>query len=1001
VAVFAVCAIALLGIAAADAQPFTPQQLTVTVANGTATSGGNSIFVVPLGTNSSLITNTATPINTDRAQVGAIDALAWLPTGSQAALALAAADVKRRTILLYPNLASYPSPNYGVSTPLYVPLPVGKPCSGVPNALSVDAAGDIFYVTSDPAVCVLPATGPGTWGAPVVIDHKCGGVLSALLSDTLVATVATPSFGVGDLVVLDGTLGRPRILVYSRAQIVPFLNTNAPPPSPLSGPTSVLVSPLQFKKAGIAVPTGVDFLPQDLTLSPHANLVASTAGGDLRLVDLTTQAIVTTPLARNLLSGSLSFLGKVKVGVVGGANQVLVARVAPWGGANAILQLGGPAVNGAYSVLATATTDINVPLGLALTTSGTVQASSCIGPPGCSPIGPQTNLQLSGPGVVNIPAGATITQQLCLITDPRVSVVDGVWSCNNPEYINSCGEEPTPGCIPQTLDISTLCPAFPSTVLPATLCAHAGATGNTAAVMLESANQVDQVANNIIFQSTLDPNVTLPGPYNLPCSAFPSIAYATNSNDQSVEGPTGPGNANTFIDFPGLCEPAAGLGHSASVFSWGLMLDLSQYPGGLAAYVGNLYTPVSAVIEQATEPQNNQIDPGVASTLTTQLGQSQAYLAAGNYNCFLNSVAGTINFLQSTLHSNPGDFRTGQPVPVGLLDVYDSLWALITNIYYRGLQLDGLPPNTTQPPTNVPACNASVLNQPTGLAFNSNGNLSVANYGSGQILVYAPTGPNGQLVYQPSQTLGGFTNPVRLAFAPITTYSNISGDLIVADVGTNTVSVYNGSTLSGTISGITRPLGVAADAYGYIYFAENEGSGNGGEGSGNVNDIQVYSSSEGLSPYAAYVRDSNGLQFQSVGALAYNGSDILVGLPTEVVFYNTSQLASSCGSCLPTPDGNQTPITSDVNGIVGIAVDANNHVYVSNYYAGGATPPVAQFTAFTGQPTSLTLTGTPNPPISNPQGVAVDAAGNIYVSNTANNLIYVYNSSGVYQYTIH
>ena len=134
VAVFAVCAIALLGIAAADAQPFTPQQLTVTVANGTATSGGNSIFVVPLGTNSSLITNTATPINTDRAQVGAIDALAWLPTGSQAALALAAADVKRRTILLYPNLASYPSPNYGVSTPLYVPLPVGKPCSGVPNA---------------------------------------------------------------------------------------------------------------------------------------------------------------------------------------------------------------------------------------------------------------------------------------------------------------------------------------------------------------------------------------------------------------------------------------------------------------------------------------------------------------------------------------------------------------------------------------------------------------------------------------------------------------------------------------------------------------------------------------------------------------------------------------------------------------------------------------------------------------------------------------------------
>ena len=300
------------------------------------------------------------------------------------------------------------------------------------------------------------------------------------------------------------------------------------------------------------------------------------------------------------------------------------------------------------------------------------------------------------------------------------------------------------------------------------------------------------------------------------------------------------------------------------------------------------------------------------------------------------------------------------------------------------------------PATVVPACGS--LNGPSGLAFNpATGNLYVANYNNGQVLVFAPSGPNGQMVLQPSLTLSGFTNPVRIAFAPPAEGSVISGDLLVADTGSNLVTVFNGSTLSYTIGKppqtaiITRPLGVAADYYGFVYVAENEGQGNGGEGSGNVNDIQVYSFVTGQPAlFATYPEDHNGLAFQSVGDLWYNSNtnDVLVGFPSEIGFYFA--FGGNCGNdCAPVPDGNETAITSGVNGVIGIATDSNNDAYVTNYNGS----PFAQFAPFTGVQTTLTLNGTPSPAIQNPQGVALDAAGNIYISNTANNLIYVYHNS--------
>jgi hypothetical protein len=142
--------------------------------------------------------------------------------------------------------------------------------------------------------------------------------------------------------------------------------------------------------------------------------------------------------------------------------------------------------------------------------------------------------------------------------------------------------------------------------------------------------------------------------------------------------------------------------------------------------------------------------------------------------------------------------------------------------------------------------------------------------------------------------------------------------------------------------------------------------------------------------------------FTQVGALAYNGNDIVVGIgsPSAIGFYTPAQLSSTS----PPPPA-QAPITNGIGGPVSFAFDSANNLYVANYFANSVTRYVAQ----TGTPPTYSTTAsafTPmlpsgmSPALQTPQGVAVDASGNVYIANSANNFIYVYNSSGAYEYTV-
>lgn len=993
----ALVALAWVSPTLASAQGLPAQQLTVAFTN--AFPNGSVAALTMPNQNSAAIVATD-PILTGGTARNLYTALTWVTNPATSTLDLIYADAEQHKIWRLPG------PQYQHPVVIFSwsgrgsgpPYPVG---------LSADPSGNLYVISPSciwdkPGVWVLPITETGTYGAPLLIDstfndpatHKP--VVTLALAEVAVAgTAATPvssgaiAWNALDLLVLVGDTFNTRAIRYSRAQIQSVLSSQRP----LQGPASNVVTQAQFltqatKKIppiAVGMDIGQDPTTQDMTL------LFSTADGRILDFDSGKNAFI-TPYAINLGFG----LTRVRVGTFQGAKYVFVGQLP-----GRILEFAAPPPGGSNTTpFASVSKGVSNPSDLAVTQSGSTEAGQCVNAP-CTLL-PQLSLEITGPGTSNIPANAPIVVDSCVIAaDPRVTTVDGVTT-----YLY----------VP--LDLGILCANLPSVLLSANVFGASGSTGAAiyAAKITSTLNQYESInnsfttpINNTLTQFFLNPSLVLGT--NPPCGSAngPVAAWGPLPDESMI-------SEGTLIDVTVACTsdpPPAGKTNHPSVIVQGTVL------GGLnASYIDGEFNSLQQAFNHmitppVTPPATQIIDPtelGIVSTVRTYITNSLNYFNHQNYNCALNTLATGARYVNSTVTSNPGDFLAGPP-PYDDENPSGTLLMRFDHLYYDVNIFAGNPPITTDalnPATVVPPCS---LNGPSGLAFNSAGNLYVANYNNGQVLVFAPSGPNGQMVLQPSLTLSGFTNPVRIAFAPSSESSAISGDLLVADTGSNLVSIFSGSTLSFTIgkppqtAAITRPLGVAADSNGFVYVAENEGQGN--EGSGNVNDIQVYTFVTGApSLHATYTEDNNGLAFQSVGELWYNNNtgDILVGFPSEIGFYPA--FGSNCGNdCAPKPDANQTPITSGVNGVIGIATDASNDVDATNY--SGSTP-FAQFAPGTGRQTALTLNGTPSPAIQNPQGVAVDAAGNIYVSNTANNLIYVYHTgaacnpgpSACYWYTI-
>ena len=299
------------------------------------------------------------------------------------------------------------------------------------------------------------------------------------------------------------------------------------------------------------------------------------------------------------------------------------------------------------------------------------------------------------------------------------------------------------------------------------------------------------------------------------------------------------------------------------------------------------------------------------------------------------------------------------------------------------------------------------FNSPAGVAVDAQGNVYVADYGNNLIREITPAGVvstlagsgNGGYI-DGTGVLSSFTQPAGIAIDP-------SGNLYIADSGDDlirevtqagVVTTIAGRDSTGFINGLADsaaffdPLGLAVDANDNIYVADagNDlirliSAGNVTTFAGTINT----GSSTQLSPF----NNPTGIAIDATGNLFianYLANNILKVTPAGAV---TTYAGTGATGAANGPAASATFYYPN-----SIAVDAADNVYVADgvnnlirkISAGGLVSTLAG----SGQAGAADSTGTAAS-FNGPAGLAVDAAGNVYVADSNNNLIRKITPAGV------
>jgi sugar lactone lactonase YvrE len=911
----------ILAMASAHGTSYQGPPLQVTAAN----TIGNSIYNLKLNTNTSpnpnsaLISGTQAPLNSDGAKHGAFDAIVWAPNSHTGTLDLIASDIVKSQIVRYSG------PSYGTGTVIFNWAAKGKGSGpAYPVGLSVDPTGNLYVISPSskqdptPSLWVLPyGATTGTYGAPILIDDSFGGVKTLALAEVLVAGsaatadgAAAPAWNAGDLLVLIGDSFNARVIVYTEAAINGVINTSRA----LSGPSSTAVTLAQFRSKN-ALPLGMDIWPPDAT-TKGVSLLFATVDGRLIRFDSSQEAFIA-----DFADGFGVNVQRVKVGTYLNVPYAFVAQLLTFSGGE-ILQYGAPPAGRSNTTpLAKIAKGLEGPFGLAVTTSGSTPAADCIAPNTCSPIGPQLTLQLSGPGTINNPAlaNAQILDTACSVpTDPRVQIVDGIWSCNG-----------------GTLDVANYCPGFPHTVLPPFLCGHSGSSGAAFQVVEGTALAVDENANNVFFTTVLDPTVPLPGPYDLTCPKvpmlfplLPMVAWAPRSDLPTVEG-TIVEDLTTpfFIDTIGFCDSGGSNLKGASMYAFGLGLNAapsglgSGSGSGLPGFVNTKFDNLLSTIQAATTIATN-----VSMELQGYVQQSQAYFnsAVNNnvvdgFSCAANSIASADAFARAQFAAfQPGIPPAGNYNPLGEIDGRLANLFLTIDAYFL-MQA----PNTTWPAMNVPPCvtlSASPTTVTTGTAVQ---------------LSWGPATPTYPLTYPPTSC----------------TVSGSQGTLLTTPFtggGSGTVSTGNLTAPGAYIASLDCSAGGGSTALGLAAATVTV-------------TAQPVLQSIAVSPQAAAVATGASQPFAATGTYNVGNPQNITGqvswsaVPTSVATVNASGVATCVASAT---SGSATITATGAGGVQGSAT--------LNCQA--PTPPAPAISSFAPVPSGY---GAPQPVIGSPNTYAM------------------------------
>jgi hypothetical protein len=392
------------------------------------------------------------------------------------------------------------------------------------------------------------------------------GTISSV-ADAVVAPSSNALLQPGDLIVLVGDSYGD---FSSKPVVVRYPQTAIPTCSSEIGCGQVLVTEAGLPLSGGTQPVSIDISPVD------GSLLIATSDGSIWQLPIVSSGEFTfygTPTLYACVGKSVNNVCVTGTGVAWGkiratqqsGNLFVVATVTQSESSAGFVGLfaGTPPLQGPVQSVFVPNTQ---PVGLAIPfyRTGTTLAAQCIATPenplpNCDPLGDGVQLITIRGNTGNIPPGATITEQECVVAaDPRIQKFGT--------------------CTGHTLNLKDVCPGLSdSTVIPDYMCG-AGGVSNPGSGFVIIAALAEQVAK---FSDGIEVRMDATSVPRFPVSPVcPQNVKLYTSNDHSMF-------ETTFVEghlaseWLAFCDPSGSLGPHKTIDGIGLVLNLTSFaPNG-------------------------------------------------------------------------------------------------------------------------------------------------------------------------------------------------------------------------------------------------------------------------------------------------------------------------------------------------------------------------------------------------------------------------------------